>query len=570
MASTGITSASQEISPTFDKLLKDVTANLSPEELKHAVSSIKTNFEGKFNAKDDQDLYSCLHLFANQGVVSEDNLTLLEKFVVTPHTSNKATIEDKIHNFKATRPFQEPRKQELTGRNRDLTNVISMLTTDRSSVLNLYGSSGVGKTRLATEAFSQWSGPKFKVDLREIDEMKDVHFHVFLALSERSGLVEVSYEANTVIAKMEQVRRNSERDILLFLDNADKFIAAANELNASFVSLLDRLLGTLSGKTTQNKLKVLLTSRSELRHGVSLKVQNHELRALERESSDQLLLNQGRISEVPINQRERLVDMCKGKPLLLNGMAAILRQEIANAERLLGTIEQEFDVPQNLDMGSASEETEKVERFDVKNEGKDEEMLSCLRKMFFFLPSNTLKESAVSLSLFCRPFTVETAAKILDVDSSEAAIRLEGMCNSKVIMVTEDKELHYDIHPLMRNFLKSIGNSKMFSKAFEKSKENFSKHFVSRLTELSSLLDKDYVKASERFEVERQNVELALDISLKSDFLLISKEHHESLMICYFLEAMLDANQRRRIFRSWADKAMEGKTCNVMQPLDML
>ena len=560
MASVGITSPSQEISPSFQKLLKDVTANLSPEELKHAVSSIKTNFEGKFNAKDDQDLYSCLHLFANQGVVSEDNLTLLEKFVVTPHTSKKVTIEAKIHNFKATRPFKERRKEELTGRNRDLKNVTSMLTTDRSSVLNLYGSSGVGKTRLATETFSQWSGPKFKVDLREIEEMKDVHFQVFLALSERSGLVEVSYEANTVIAKMEQVKQNSERDILLFLDNADKFIAAANELNASFGSLLDRLLGTPSGKTTQTNLKILLTSRSEFRHGTSLKVQNQELRALERESSDQLLQNQGRISQVPISQREKLVDMCKGKPLLLNGMAAILRQEIADAERLLGTIEQELDVPQTLETGPASKETEKVERFDVKEEGIDQEQLSCLRKIFFFLPSITLKESAVSLSLFCRPFTVETAAKILDVDSSEAAIRLEGLRNSEVIKMTEDKELHYDIHPLMRNFLKSIGNGKLFSKAFEKSKENFSKHFVSRLTELSSLLDKDFVKASESFEVEKQNFELALDISLRSDFLLISKEHHESLMICYFLEAMLDAKQRRKIFHSWAEKAMEGKT----------
>ena len=559
MASTGITSASQEISPSFNKLLKDVTSNLSPEELKHAVSSIKTNFEGKFNAKDDQDLYSCLHLFANQGLVSEDNLTLLEKFVVTPHTSKKATIEEKIHDFKATRPFQEPRKEELTGRNLDLTNVLSMLTTSQSGVLNLYGSSGVGKTTLATKAFSQWSGPKFKVDLREIDEMKGVHFHVFLALSERSGQVGVSYEANTVIAKMEQVKQNSDRDILLFLDNADKFVAAANELNASFGSLLDRLLGNPSGKTTQTNLKILLTSRSEFRHGMSLKVQNRELRALERESSNQLLLNQGRISEVPINQREKLVDMCKGKPLLLNGMAAILRQEIADAERLLGTIEEAVDVPQSLETEPASKETEKVETFDAKEEGIDQEQLTCLRKIFFFLPSNTLKESAVSLSLFCRPFTVETAAKILDVDASEAAIRLEGMRNSQVITVTEDKELHYDIHPLMRNFLKSVGNVKMFSKAFQKSKENFSKHFVSRLTELSSLLDKDFVKASESFEVEKQNFEVALDISLKSDSLLITEEHHESLMICYFLEAMLDVNQRKRIFRSWADKAIEGK-----------
>ena len=585
MESTGITSASQEISPSFEKLLKDVTANLSPEELKHAVSSIKTNFEGKFNITDDQDLYSCLYLLANQGVVSEDNLTLLEKFVVTPHTSKKATIEAKIHNFKAARPFQESRKQELTGRNRDLTNVISMLRTDRSSVLNLYGSSGVGKTRLATEAFSQWSGPKFKVDLREIDEMKDVHFQVFLALSEQSG--PPSYEANTVVTKMEQVKRNSERDILLFLDNADKFTAAANELNASFGSFLDRLLVNPSGKATilgdlpseqifyrndslgapeatQTKLKILLTSRNEFRHGISLKVQNQELRALERESSDQLLQNQGRISEVPISQREKLVDMCKGKPLLLNGMAAILRQEIADAERPLGTIDETLDVTQTLETGPASKEAEKLERFDVEKEGIDLEQLSCLKKIFSFLPSNTLKESAVSLSLFCRPFTVETAAKILDVDYSEAAIRLEGMRNSQVITMTEEcKELHYDIHPLMRNFLKGIGNSKMFSKAFEKSKENFSKHFISRLTELSSVLDKDFVKASESFEVEKQNFELALDISLKSDSLLISKEHHESVMICYFLEAMLDPNQRRRIFRAWADKAMEGKACNA-------
>ena len=72
-----------EISPRFDKLLKDVVGDLSPEELKYAVSSIKTNFEkGQFEDKGDQDLYSCLHLFANQGLVSEDNLTLLEKFVV--------------------------------------------------------------------------------------------------------------------------------------------------------------------------------------------------------------------------------------------------------------------------------------------------------------------------------------------------------------------------------------------------------------------------------------------------------------------------------------------------------
>ena len=115
-----------EISPRFDKFLKDVVDHLSPEELEYAVSSIKTNFEiGKFGDKGDQDLYSCLHLFANQGLVSEDNLTLLEKFVVTPKTPKKKGIEEKIEAFKAIR-LQEVKEskaatsRELTGRHSDL------------------------------------------------------------------------------------------------------------------------------------------------------------------------------------------------------------------------------------------------------------------------------------------------------------------------------------------------------------------------------------------------------------------------------------------------------------------
>ncbi|XP_068705854.1 uncharacterized protein [Montipora foliosa] len=442
-----------------------------------------------------------------------------------------------------------------------------MLTTSGSTVINLYGSSGVGKTRLATEAFTQWDGTKFKVDLREVDKMEDLHLQVFLALSERAGQVELSYEVNTVIAKMEQVKHECDTDILLFLDNADDFMAGENESSVRFANFLDRLLGSPSDpQRDKGKLKILLTSRSEFSQSIFPNVQNHEVRALEKESSDELLQSQKGLSEIPVGQRDRLVNMCRGKPLLLNGMAAILRQEIADASRLLGTIEEELGV-QPQESESTSEANEEKETFDIKEEGIDEVQLSCLRKIFHFLPSNTLKESAVSVSLFCRPFTEETAAKILDVEPSEAAIRLEGMRNSKVISVTEEKELFYDIHPLMRNFLKNIGlNVKAFSQVFQKARDNFSKHFISKLKDVAALLDKDYVKASESFDVEKQNLELALDISLKSDSLLISKEHRESVMICYVFEAMLDENQRRRIFNSWADKTEEdGKEGSVFR-----
>ena len=553
-----------EISPRFDQLLKDVVDDLSPEELEYAVSSIKTNFEkGKFTDKGDQDLYSCLHLFANQGLVSEDNLTLLEKFVVTPKTSKKKGIEEKIEGFKAIR-LQEVKEskaatsRELTGRHSDLTKVMSRLTTGGSSVINLYGSSGVGKTRLANEVLSKWQGTqanKFNVDLREIDKMEDVHFHLLQVLSTESEETTVSYEANPVILKMMQLRQREQGNILLLFDNVDQFSGGKDEAavrrNTNFVSFLQRLT---SGKTGGEKssLKILLTSRSAFRHGV----ENYEVRGLERVSSWELLQRQG-TPAIQGGQRERLVEMCRGKPLLLNGMAAILRQEIADAERLLGTIEQELAVEQSQDTGD--EQTEKKDMFDVNEEGIDEKQLSCLRKIFFFLPSKTLKESAVSVSLFCRPFSLDAAAEILGVNVSEAAIRMEGLRNSQVVFVVpEAKELLYDIHPLMRKFLKSIGNSKAFVEAYQKAKDNFCKHFVSQLITIAALLDKDYVKALDSFDFQKPNFELALDISMKSGYLLFSQEHRKSVLVCYLFEAMIiDQRRRRQIFHTWAKKIEE-------------
>ena len=549
-----------EISPRFDKLLKDVVGDLSPEELKYAVSSIKTNFEkGKFADKGDQDLYSCLHLFANQGLVSEDNLTLLEKFVVTPQTSKKEGIEAKIRGFKAIRlqEIEEPTtatRKELTGRHSDLENVLSKLTTGGSSVLNLYGSSGVGKTRLATEVLSQWQGKmKYKVDLRDVERMKYVHFQVLQALGIGSKeTTTVSYEANPVIFKMRHLRQRGLGDILLLLDNVDQFSGgnskAATSLNDDFVTFLQRLT---TGRA-KSSLKILLTSRSAFRHGV----ENYEVKGLEKVSSGELLQRQG-TPDIHGSQRERLVEMCRGKPLLLNGMASVLRQEIADAERLLGTIEQELEVEPFQD--TEDEATEKTDTFDFKEEGIDVEQLSCLRKMFFFLPSKTLKESAVSVSLFCRPFSLEAASKILGVKVSEAAIRMEGMRNSQVVsVVPEANELLYDIHPLMRKFLKSIGNSKAFVEAYQKAKDNFCYYFLSRLKTIAALLDKEYVKAFDTFDFDRYNFELALELSLKSSHLMIPMKNTEIVRICYLLEAtLIDQKRRRTIFHAWAEKVEE-------------
>ena len=95
MTSVETISASGDISSRFQTLLRGVFDELSPEELRHAVSSIKTNFKGKFEDQGEQDLYSCLQLFAKQGLVSKDNLTLLEGFL-SVKASKKKTLSAKI------------------------------------------------------------------------------------------------------------------------------------------------------------------------------------------------------------------------------------------------------------------------------------------------------------------------------------------------------------------------------------------------------------------------------------------------------------------------------------------
>ncbi len=560
MASLETISVAREISPHFDQLLKEVSSELSPEEQKHAVSSIQSIFKGKFEDQQERDLYSCLHLFANQGLVSEDNLTLLERFV-TPKTSKKESVQEKIQDFKSIRQLEAVKtKEDLTGRVHDLEKVMTMLITTTGSspsVVNLYGSRGVGKTTLAIETLSKWPGRKFKADFRGITDMKSVHFHVLNALTQSERTV-VSYEANPVICRMQQLMRDGQSDILLLLDNVDQFAGgdgdAATALNINFVKFLRKLLGF----TGKSKLKILLTSRTELRHGDSLDVDNYEVKALDKAVSSDLLRTHGNLS-LEDEQREKLIQMCRGNPLILNGMAAILRQNIADDKKLLETIEQEA-VTGTPETGLPPTEkvTQQREIFDYKEEDIDKEQENCLRKMFFFLPSKRLKESAVSVSLFCRSFSAEAAATILGVDSSEAVIQLEGLRNSKVVSVDpERKVLFYNIHPLMRKLLRSIGNSNIFIKVYQKARDRFCNLFMSKLKSISRLLDKNYIEATNRFELDKPNFELALNISLKSDRLLIPEEHHESVMICYLFEAMLDQKQQRSIFNSWAEKAEE-------------
>ena len=282
-----------------------------------------------------------------------------------------------------------------------------------------------------------------------------------------------------------------------------------------------------------------------------------EIEALKAEISTEILRQATGIPSMESNQMEKLIEICKRKPLLLNGMAAILRQKITDAKTLLETIEEEITVAESEEIPLAEEE-------DMKEtdqwEGIDKGQLSCLRKMFFLLPSDSLKRSAVALSLFCRPFTAEAAAFVLDTETSEAIILLEGLRNSRLLSVDPDSmeagERVYDIHHLNRSFLRSVG-SNVFKQVCTNAKRRFCDLFMEKMRHVSSVLDEDYMSAFEQFDFDKPNFELALEISFKRDYLHVSKDFHESIMLYYLFEAMLGGNQRRNILKSWADAIVE-------------
>ena len=104
---------------------------------------------------------------------------------------------------------------------------------------------------------------------------------------------------------------------------------------------------------------------------------------------------------------------------------------------------------------SKVEEHASEKPFDFEEDGVDMGQISVVRETFDTLLTESLKVSAVVISLLHGPFSVKTAAKIVCNDQSEAIAQLEGLVASRIIFLVyeEGKERKYDIHPLLQSML---------------------------------------------------------------------------------------------------------------------
>ena len=561
----------EESSSALNRLFKDISLKFSPEESEDVVKSCKRIYGEQFNSLHNQDLLSCLNLLYKLGYVSNTKLTLVKEFVATKSNKEK-DISDTIDNFKDSLPPQADPEKELQGRSDDFKNIMEKLETGKPPVVNLHGSAGVGKTTLAKEICAKWGGNAYVFDLREAKDTREIYLNILNTLELSVPVGQLSL--NNVVDKIhEHIGEKSKgKRVLFLLDNVEQFTAGQGKEGKNLKTAFKMFLGKLSQLDDNSKVKglgILLASRTQL-HDVE-KVSYYELEPLKDSSSEKILLSM-ETSDLSTQQKEKLLAACKGKPLLLKGIEAILMQGrkapsdlVDELDKLMASKERAAHISVQFKSG----EDVKEKAFDLEKEGGDEDEASVIEEMFNTLPSDSLKAAAVSISLFCGPFTASTAAKVLNISHPEAVAQLEGLVTSAIIFVVnrEAKELMYDIHPILRKYAGNIKDDAQFTESYTRAKKRFYDHFMSEMKRIAGYMESDYVKAFNLFSNDRPNYEFAMEITSLPEFFSVPGEFHDNALIASLVNAMLSSEKQTELFHSWANMCEDDAKSGMLEIL---
>ena len=138
-----------ETAQSLQQLFIDISLKFNSVESENVVKILKNNYGGKFDLLGNRDLLESLHLMKH-GYVSENNLKLIED-IIAPKSNNEEIIKKYMEHFKASRPVTADPEKEFLGRSEEIKRINKKLESKDTGVLNLFGSSGIGKTKLANE-----------------------------------------------------------------------------------------------------------------------------------------------------------------------------------------------------------------------------------------------------------------------------------------------------------------------------------------------------------------------------------------------------------------------------------
>ena len=328
-------SSMAEGSSELNQLFRDISSKFSPAESEDVVKSSKRIYGEQFKSLGNQDLLSCLDRLCKFGYISSKKLTLIKEFIAT-RSNNEQDINKRVEDFETSHPSQPEPEKELHGRIEEFKEITEKLKMKR--FVNLCGSAGVGKTTLARKICEKWTGKKYVFDLREANDMTAVYLNIMSSLDSCIPVGRLDYMGVVVERIHDLSEKNSEgQPVLLLLDNVEQFTEGKGKegknLRTQFVRFLGRIL---ESKDKTGSVNVLLTSRNQLKD--SEKFTDYKLHPLEDPFSEKILLP-GETSHVDAQETKKLLDICKGVPLLLKGIAAILKQKRKSSSELIDVVE---------------------------------------------------------------------------------------------------------------------------------------------------------------------------------------------------------------------------------------
>ena len=539
---------------SLDDLLRTVAKSFSEEEMKDAVNWTKNILRGEYTKLPEDDLTKCFDLLRQHGRVSETDTIGIEFYAEKFCNEEKTTgsISKVIETYKEKR-YQAQQNAALTalliGRDEDVRKILEELlgrtraqadsgSSENIRAVNLYGEGGVGKTRLADEVARQLcvnsDCKSIVVSLRDIKGMDHVYFEVL----RKFGRPAVLCSPERVYSIIESLRH----ELVLVFDNTEEHFWHFQEFKNFLTKMIQH--------DKQRRLRILLTSRVKL-DGVS----NYLVKPFSKEVSKELL-SQKTGFNLSASLMSDISDLCCNKPLLLNGIAGILKEKLAEGKDVLAGIEKKISEGTSKKTkkkgGILGRQTE-IKQPTAELSNNDE---AVFQEIFGTL-SEKLRNFLVKLSLFCRDFPLSAAQQMLGRSTKETRWYLNILLSKGCVESKKDDlgEKMFDLHPLMQEFLKDVTNTLEYQAVYQEAKVLFCSLFRDKLKELVQNLDTDFIRVFSDFEKERSNFEQLLNLSPEREFLTFLPDDREFYLLPCLLEPLLTVGEREYLFHKLADAA---------------